>query len=330
MNKMKNACIVGYGSIASSHAMALDECENARFYAVCDINPERIMEAKKNRNLICYSDFKLMLADKNVDTVHICTPHFLHAPMTIQAMKIGKDVVLEKPAAINQKEFEKILKVQHETGKKICLMLQNRTNACIVKLKEICESHIYGNMTGVFGSMTWNRQPEYYTNSDWKGKYATEGGSLLINQAIHLLDLIGFMGNGIKSIHSTMSTLLLNDIIETEDTASMALELNNGARGCLFATNTYTADEPFRLEVRFENALLRYADYKLYLITDDTKVIAQDEINKTTKSYWGCGHNKVINQFYKALSNGGDFISVNDGINTMESVFSIYENRNNR
>ena len=137
-----------------------------------------------------------MLADKNVDTVHICTPHFLHAPMTIQAMKIGKDVVLEKPAAINQKEFEKILKVQHETGKKICLMLQNRTNACIVKLKEICESHIYGNMTGVFGSMTWDRQPEYYTNSDWKGKYATEGGSLLINQAIHLLDLIGFMGNG--------------------------------------------------------------------------------------------------------------------------------------
>lgn len=322
---MKNACIAGYGSIAPSHAAALDECENARFYAVCDIAPEHIKMAEKDRALICYSNFQEMLKDKNIDVVHICTPHFLHAPMSIQAMKSGKDVVLEKPAAINRAELKKMLEVQRETGRKVCLMLQNRTNACVIKLKEICENKTYGKMLGVFGSLTWNRQPEYYTKSDWKGKYATEGGSLMINQAVHLLDLIGFMGNGIKNIRSNMSTLLLNDIIETEDTASMILELNNGARGCLFATNTYTADEPFRLEVRFENALLRYADYKLYLITDDTKVIAQDEVNRTTKSYWGCGHNTVISQFYKALSDTGSYISLNNGINTMEAVFSVYE-----
>ena len=323
---MKNACIIGFGAIAPVHADALERCENARLYAICDTDKARLDPAVNKYSAIPYTDYTEMLQNPDIDTVHICTPHYLHKEMAVNAMLAGKDVVLEKPAAMNSDELNELVAVQKSTEKHICLMLQNRTNSGIVRMKELTSSGELGDMTGIFGSLTWDRNAQYYQNSPWRGRYDTEGGSLLINQAVHLLDLFGYFGGGIKSVRAITTAMRLDGVIETEDTACAVINLCNGVRGCFYATNTYTADEPFRLEVRFENALLRYADARLYKITDEnTEILAKDATLHNGKKYWGAGHYCVIKQFYNSLESGGSYISLNSGLNTMNALFALYE-----
>lgn len=76
-----------------------------------------------------------MLTDSNIDTVHICTPHYLHYEMAIKALSAGLDIVLEKPVAMTKPQFDKLM--SFKTERKICVMLQTRTNNCTKKLFEI-------------------------------------------------------------------------------------------------------------------------------------------------------------------------------------------------
>lgn len=309
------------------HATAINRSRFGELYAVCDNNTSALDKSRSCGANIFYNDISQALEDNSIDVVHICTPHYLHKEMAVDAMQAGKDVVLEKPAVISKEELREVISVRNSTHRHICYMLQNRTNVCVVKLKKIIDSGIYGKVIGVFGSLTWNRTPQYYTESDWKGTFAKEGGSLLSNQSIHLIDMLAFLFKGIKSVQAELSVTKLRDIIETEDTASILLRFGNGASGCIFATNTYSYDEPYRIEVRFEKGIVSYTNGYLFAVTDSNPaVIASDRNNSTGKSYWGAGHTSVTEQFYTFLENGhGSYLSIDYGINSLEDIFEIYK-----
>ncbi|UKI35374.1 MAG: Gfo/Idh/MocA family oxidoreductase [Clostridiales bacterium] len=81
LNYEKKACVIGYGNIGTVHSSILDGF--GALYAVCDADGERLKRAcEKYKNIKTYSDFDAVLNDKSIDAVHICTPHYLHAPMT--------------------------------------------------------------------------------------------------------------------------------------------------------------------------------------------------------------------------------------------------------
>ena len=175
-------------------------------------------------------------------------------------------------------------------------MLQNRTNNSIVKMAELIKNDkSLGKMLGIAGFLTWHRTPEYYMHDDWRGKWKTEGGGLVINQAVHIVDLLNLLGGKIKSVTASMSNKSLPGVIEVEDTADAFFEFENQMRGCLYCTNAYPPSSPFRIEINFENALLRYADNRLYKITDDNaQVLAFDNTTLYGKSYWGSGHMRAV------------------------------------
>ena len=324
---MKNACVVGYGAIGPVHAEALAACENANLYAVCDIDAARLQTCIDTYGIIGYNDFAQMLKDPKVEVVHICTPHYLHKEMAVKALLAGKDAVLEKPAAIDSAELAELRRAYAASGRKLCLMLQNRTNESIALLKHLIETDAsLGNLTGIAAFMTWYRDEAYYNSAAWRGTWKYEGGGALINQAVHLIDLVAYLGGGIEKVRGSISTKLLDGCIEVEDTADALFHLKNGIRACFYAANTYTQNAPFHLELDFENARLRYADNRLYKITADAaKVLAADDIHAPGKIYWGSGHQNVINHFYHALEHGGAYIDFNDGLNTMEALFAVYE-----
>lgn len=326
---MKNSCIVGYGAVGPIHAEAVASAENAALYAVCDSNRERLDICGKRHEVLCYESYDDVLKDKNIDVVHICTPHYLHKDMTVAAMLAGKDVVLEKPAAMNREELDEICCVKAQTGRRVCLMLQNRTNAAVAEFKKAAADISLGRLVGIEGSMMWYRSAEYYNSAQWRGTWKYEGGGVLINQAVHLIDLFGYLGGEIKTVRASISTKNLSDAIEVEDTADALLEMANGVRACFYAVNTYTSNKPFRLEFEFENGLLRYADNRLYRITDSVEIVACDDSNTLGKKYWGTGHKRVIDRFYDSFENKGSFISLEDGLNTMRALFAFYESAGN-
>lgn len=102
---MKNVCIVGYGAIGPIHGMALEQTKQARLYGVCDIDPERRRLCREKYGAVEYADFDAVLADRAVDSVHICTPHWLHYEMIQKALAAGKDVVAEKPVTRTRQEW---------------------------------------------------------------------------------------------------------------------------------------------------------------------------------------------------------------------------------
>lgn len=319
---MKRACIVGFGNIGPVHAAALDQLSSAQWYGVCDIDPQKLQRAADRPDVRKYQSYSEVLADPQVDAVHLCTPHDLHAPMTEQALNAGKDVVLEKPAAINLQELEKLKDTIEHAANRVCVMLQNRHNACVVKLKSITAKK--SRPLGACGFLTWKRDAAYYASAGWRGKLATEGGALLINQAIHLLDLMQYFCGTPIGVKGNTFTHVLEHVIEAEDTAESVLWFPDGCRGMFYATNAFSADMPFRLELVYPDVTYRYSDGFLYEIRQNAmpQVIAADHPAKTGKSVWGSAHESVLRAFY---NNEPGYGTIQDAYNAHRLVYAIYQ-----
>ena len=317
---MKNLCIVGFGSIGPVHAKAISGIESVQFYAVCDNNPEKIEKCKKDYDVKSYLDFDEMLSDENIDGIHICTPHYLHFEMIKKALEKGKSVVCEKPVTMTKAEYEELLK--HPGVDKVCVVLQNRFNPCSLRFKELAESGELGKLKTARAVVTWIRNADYYKSESWRGKWATEGGGVMINQAVHTLDYFNYILGGVKSVKAQMSNFTLEDVIEVEDTASASFVLKDGQRAVMFATNAYGVNKMPEFEAVFEKGIVKYENSTLYI---DGKPIENDKTISGEKSYWGIGHPALFGSFYE----GNEYFSPLDIKNTMHTLFAMYESAKN-
>ena len=318
---MKNACIVGYGAIGPIHARGITNAKKGNLYAVCDINPQKIKLCQEHyKDVIGFTDFYEMLKDTDIDCVHICTPHYLHYEMITAALNAGKKVICEKPITINRKELEVLL--SHPSISNLALVFQNRLNPCIEKLKSVIQKNELGKLLCANAFLAWIRTKEYYLSDEWRGKWATEGGGVLINQAIHTLDLMSYLGGNISSVKATMATYALDDTIEVEDTVSAHFQYQDGATGIFFATNAYGANKSPDMEFRFEHGVAHYTEEKLYI---NGILVAQNDIATGAKAYWGTTHENLVCNFY----DHDTYFSITDALNTMYTMFAMYESAHN-
>ena len=312
---MKKVCIVGYGAIGPIHAAAIEKTDNARLWAICDNVQKKLDICKEKYDVVCYSDFEEMLLDKEIDSVHICTPHYLHFEMIKKALAAGKSVVCEKPVTMTKAEFEELLSL--EGADKVCSVFQNRLNPCFVRLKQIADSGELGKVLSVKAIVTWCRTAEYYAADEWRGKWATEGGGVLINQAVHTLDYLCCIGGRSVSVKADMMNYSLPEI-EVEDNCVARVLFEGGAAGIFFASNSNGANSPLDFEVVFEKGIARYTDAKLYV---DKKLEEEDFKPTIGKDYWGRGHETLVRNYYDL----NQYLSPFDVKNTMNTMFAMYE-----
>ena len=303
------------------HAEAVKNAEYAELYGVCDTDEKRTAgyDCKK------FTSYDDAVADENIDCIHICTPHYLHVPMLRRAVEAGKMVVVEKPAAMNYDEFKTILPYAKKT--RICAVLQNRFNPCVEKLKEITESGEYGRVLGLKGILTWKRDKAYYQSGAWRGKWATEGGGLVINQALHTLDLLYYLGNKPTAVKASADTRVLGDIIEVEDTAEATIFMENDVRAHFYATNNYSTNSSYDIEVHTEKAVFKYFLERLFKINGSNyEIIAEDNMKAHGKVCWGASHEKLIDNFYRAAAGGNArYTTLEDAEPIMKLLSALYE-----
>ena len=108
---MKRVGIVGCGGIAHVHAQVLEHMEDMELAAFADIRPERAEEFADRLGGNAYASLEAMLENEKLDALHICTPHYLHVPMAIEALEKGLDVVMEKPPAISKEQQAQLREV---------------------------------------------------------------------------------------------------------------------------------------------------------------------------------------------------------------------------
>ncbi|RPH30582.1 gfo/Idh/MocA family oxidoreductase [Buttiauxella warmboldiae] len=327
--KTTQAAVVGCGAIHTLHVEAIKSHPACQLWAIVEIDSVKGHALAERYGCHYYADYRKMLCDTQIDVVHICTPHFAHKEMIIAALTAGKHVFTEKPVALNPGEVNEIKQALASAATQLGVCYQNRLNPTSQKIKALLESNTYGKVLSIKAVLTWNRPHDYYAQSPWRGRFATEGGSLLINQAIHTLDLMQWFAGGVESIKGVVESSFLSDATQAEDTAMANMQLANGARGIFYATNCHTTNSPLFLEIHCENGLLQLHHNNLWLITGEQKeLLASDELPDTgQKYYWGSSHQQAINNFYHAIKHMDDrnYVDIYQAEISLQMVEAIYQ-----
>ena len=227
--------LIGCGRISRNHLEAIAAAPDASLQAVCDIDHVALKAAETKYNCQGYSDYKVMLADPKLEIVNICIPSGLHAQMAVAAMRAGKHVIVEKPMAMSLYEADTMIKAAAENGVKMGVVHKNRFNKPVMKLRSELEDGKFGRLTHGSATVRWNRDENYYRQASWRGTMANDGGCLM-NQSIHIIDLLQWMLGEVREVFAYTATNLRK--IEGEDIGAAVLKFANGALATIEAATT--------------------------------------------------------------------------------------------
>lgn len=327
--RTRHAAIIGGGAIHTCHVEALRHVPSVVLRAIVDIDGDKGKKLAADYGCQFYQDYREMLLDDVIDVVHICTPHDWHKPMILAALAAGKQVFCEKPMVMSALDVAEIQAAASAAERHVGICYQNRLNPSSLAIADCIAQNTLGNMRAIKAVLTWSRFGDYYTASPWRGSFATEGGSLLINQAIHTLDLMQWFGQGVSRLKGVVDNALHEDEIDTEDSAMATMQFNNGARGLFYASNCHVSDSPLLMELEFERGMLRLTDNELWQICGDERLrLACDASpDGVGKSYWGVGHQQAIGQFYRALDHAATepYCGINEAAKSLQMVNAIYQ-----
>jgi predicted dehydrogenase len=224
--------LIGCGKVGQIHAAALASLAESQFVAVCDSQPERAAAFATHYGVRAYTELSQMLAEAGVEAVVIGTPHSLHAAPAIVAARAGVHVLVEKPMAANLSDCDAMLAAARQTGVKLGIISQRRLYEPVQRMRAALDAGKIGApMLGVFSMFSW-REPAYYQSDPWRGKWATEGGGVLVNQSPHQLDLLQWFMGGIDEITGYWANVN-HPSIEVDDTAVAMIRFQNGGLGSI-------------------------------------------------------------------------------------------------
>ncbi|HAY73260.1 MAG TPA: gfo/Idh/MocA family oxidoreductase [Ruminococcaceae bacterium] len=189
MSEKLGVAIIGCGNISRSHIPSYLKLDNVEIRYFCDIIPERADKAVETYGCgKAVYNYKELLGHDDIDIVSVCTHNDCHAPISIDFMRDGKDVLCEKPAARTLPEALEMQKVAHETGRMLSIGVVNRFVDTVNKIKKLIEDDVLGEVYQVYISFRSHRSIPGL-GGDFTTK-AASGGGVLIDWGVHFIDLV--------------------------------------------------------------------------------------------------------------------------------------------
>ena len=329
LKKFKVA-IIGCGRISVMHLVSIDMLEDVELVACCDIVKDRADEVAKKYGCKAYYDYEEMLNVEKLDAVHVLLPHYLHTKVAIYAMQKGVNVITEKPMDVDYESAVNAVETADKLGVLYGVIFQCRYNNSAKLVKNAVKSGKLGKIISARSTLTWKRDDEYYSGSDWKGTWDKEGGGVVIDQAIHSLDLVNWIVDSpIESLDCNMVNRF-HKIVQVEDTAEGFVKYKNGATYAFYCMNNYGTDEPIeiRLFCEYGHVIFGYDDAYIYYNDGSDEEAHQDEYTveyEGGKNYWGFQHERQIAQFYKAVRGEEELdISGREALKTHKLICDLY------
>lgn len=182
--------IIGCGTIANAaHIPAYVNNPEAEIKYFCDIIPERAEKAVRDYNCgTAVTDYHEVLKDPEIEAVSVCTPNNVHAQIAIDALRAGKNVLCEKPAARVYSEALEMQKAQHESGRVLNIGVVNRFNDSVNRIRQYIQEGKLGSIHHVYVSFRAHR-----SIPGLGGAFTTKaiaGGGALIDWGVHYLDIV--------------------------------------------------------------------------------------------------------------------------------------------
>lgn len=270
--------IVGSGTIADVIATSLATVEDCELRLVVGRNADSARLLAAQHGARWTEDVVGWLhtpAAASVDVVVVATPSGTHADIVVPALEAGKHVVVEKPIDVDLLAAERIIDAERRTGNVVAVVSQHRFDPSTEHLLESVRSGRLGRLTSAVASCAWWRPQSYYRSAPWRGTTRLDGGGAVINQGIHMVDLLlAVMGEPVEVF--ARSATLAHDGLEVEDTAVATVAFASGALGLVHAT---TAAFP-----GVESSLRVYGDHGSAAIVDDELVYLRTATDQSQPS----------------------------------------------
>lgn len=318
--------IIGIGAIAPLHIRALLNC-GEDIVALCDIDTNRCEQAKIEFGLdaAVYSDFESMLDTERLDVVHVCTPHYLHARMICASLDRGINVLSEKPLAISEEQLSQIEDAVKSSSAQLGICFQNRYNDSVLYIKEYFKDR---PITSAYANLTWCRDEQYYSTGAWRGTKAYEGGGVMINQAIHALDILQWFCGMPKTVLAHVSNNSLKNTIEVEDTAFGIFSLENGGNFVVHATNAAKYSFPVYMSFNSGTDVIELSADNL--IVNGQFITKENGAPIFGKTEWGSGHAILIKEYYRCLHQNEKFpVDFYQAKNAVKLILKMYASNGN-
>lgn len=322
-HKIKTA-IIGCGMIADFHVAALRAIEGVEICGVYDASENRRNAFGKKHGLNVFSsEDEIWRLD--CDLVSICTPSGTHASLAVAALGAGKNVAVEKPLALT---YGDCLKVIEAAKGKICAPIsQLRFSDSVLAVKKAIDEERLGRITLINLSMKYFRDESYYAGS-WRGTFAMDGGGALMNQGIHGIDIMRFLGGKAKGVQGIVRTLTHN--IEVEDTAVANVVFESDALGTIDAATSVKPGYPRRLEicgdkgsiVLEEDAVVKADVNNFSIVENKTSVAAHSDPSAISAE----GHRRQYDNIVSAIRGEKKLAyTAAEAAETVKLITSIYD-----
>ena len=253
--------IVGCGVIAPTHARSIAALSNARLRVAVDAVGERARQLASEFGAEPATDLRAVLDRRDVDVVCVCLPSGLHAEVGAQAAAAGKHVVVEKPIDVSLDAADRLIAACRANGVKLTVISQHRFAPGIRRLREAAEAGRLGRLVLGDAVVKWYRGHQYFESAGWRGTWEMDGGGVLVNQAIHYVDLLRWVMGPVDRVFGRCATT--SHRIAVEDVAVAALAFRGGGLGMIEASTSAYPGFLERLEVTG---------------TDGTVIVEDDEI----------------------------------------------------
>lgn len=325
--------IIGCGVIGKVHAQVIKSVSGAQLVAVADINESAGAQMAQEFGCEHFSDYNDVLKRDDIDAISICLPSGLHHQVTLDAAKAKKHILTEKPIDIDLSYAQEMVEVCNLYGVKFTVVLQHRFDTAVQTVKQAQKRGEFGKLLWGSAKTIWYRDEEYFAGGKWKGTWKLDGGGALMNQSIHMIDLLLYFLGNVKSVSGKCRTLLHHDI-ETEDVGVAHLEFENGSIGTIEGTTAaypgiYTElclyGEKGTAVIR--NDQLFYYSFKEGSHPEFEKILDPKTalFTKVETGVNKLSHEKQYDDFIHAiLEDREPFVSGEDALKSLELIQSIY------
>ncbi|MHB1296395.1 MAG: Gfo/Idh/MocA family protein [Anaerolineae bacterium] len=244
--------IIGCGKVGHTHAQALRDLDESRLVAICDSDGDRVRAFADLYKAKPYTDLAEMLRNPEIQMVSVCVPQHLHVPLGVRCLEAGKNVLMEKPMAVDLKGCDALIAAAKSSGAKLGMVSQRRFYEPVQRVHQAIEAGKIGRpILGTVSVMGWRDEP-YYKMDPWRGKWASEGGGVMLTQASHQLDLFQWLMGPIDELFGYWGNLN-HPYIEVEDTAVAVMRFKSGALGNLLVSNSQKPGLWGKIHVHGEN-----------------------------------------------------------------------------
>lgn len=279
-----------------------------------------------------YSEYRTMLDAEDLDLIAICTESGKHAPIALDCIDAGVNLIIEKPLALALADADHVIQQAKRRGVKVCACHQNRFNKSIRTIREALEAGRFGRLLYGTTHVRWNRGDSYYAQAPWRGTWEQDGGALM-NQCIHSIDILRWMmGDEVVEVFA-YADRLMHRSIETEDLGLALVRFANGSYGVIEGTtDVYPQNLEETLYIFGSEGVAKAGGSSLNTIEhwrfadgfdDESQVMA--EACERPGDVYGFGHTPLYADVIEAIRyDRPPFVDARAGFRALELVLAIY------